>query len=49
MLKVGLTGNLGSGKSLIAKIFSILKVPVYKADDVSKTFLTDKIVKEKNT
>jgi dephospho-CoA kinase len=47
MLKVGLTGNLGSGKSLIAKIFSILTIPVYNADDVSKRFLADKIVKEK--
>ena len=47
MLKVALTGNLGSGKSLIAKIFRILKVPVYNADEVSKTFLTDKIVREK--
>ena len=47
MLIVGLTGNLGSGKSLIAKIFSILKVPVYNADDVSKSFLTEKIVQEK--
>jgi dephospho-CoA kinase len=47
MFIVGLTGNLGSGKSLIAKIFRILAVPVYNADDVSKTFLTDKIVREK--
>lgn len=47
MLKVGLTGNLGSGKSLIAKIFRILTIPVYNADDVSKTFLTDTIVQEK--
>ena len=47
MLKVGLTGNLGSGKSVVAKIFSILTIPVYYADDVSKTFLSDKIVQEK--
>jgi dephospho-CoA kinase len=47
MLKVGLTGNLGSGKSLVAKIFRILKVPVYNADDISKSFLSDDIVQEK--
>jgi dephospho-CoA kinase len=47
MLKVGLTGNLGSGKSLVAKIFHILTVPVYHADDVSKSFLNDKNVQEK--
>jgi dephospho-CoA kinase len=47
MLKVGLTGNLGSGKSLIAKIFRILSVPIYNADDISKSFLSDKIVQDK--
>lgn len=47
MLKVGLTGNLGSGKSLVAKIFSILKVPVYNADEVSRTFLSEKTIQEK--
>jgi len=47
MLKVGLTGNLGSGKSLITRIFSILTVPVYEADNVSKSFLKDKIVQKK--
>jgi dephospho-CoA kinase len=47
MLKVGLTGNLGSGKSLIAKIFNILLIPVYNADNASKSFLKDRIVQEK--
>jgi dephospho-CoA kinase len=46
MLKVGLTGNLGSGKSLIAKIFRILNVPVYDADTYSKSFLSEKVVQE---
>jgi len=46
MLKVGLTGNLGSGKSLVAKIYRILKVPVYNADEVSKTFLSEKPIQE---
>lgn len=47
MLKVGLTGNLGSGKSLVAEIFRILKVPVYNADEVSRTFLSEQTVQEK--
>ena len=47
MLKVGLTGNLGSGKSLIARIFHILTIPVYNADDVSKGFLSNKVVQNK--
>ncbi|HUX84122.1 MAG TPA: dephospho-CoA kinase [Chitinophagaceae bacterium] len=32
MLKVGITGGIGSGKSTVCRIFSILGVPVYHAD-----------------
>lgn len=41
MIIVGLTGNIGSGKSTIAGIFSILNVPVYHADQESKKFLDE--------
>jgi len=33
MLKVGLTGGIGSGKTTVARIFESLGVPVYYADD----------------
>ena len=33
MKKVGITGGIGSGKSLVARIFSCLGVPVYNADN----------------
>lgn len=36
ILKVGLTGGIGSGKSTVAKIFELLNVPVYYADAASK-------------
>jgi dephospho-CoA kinase len=41
MLIVGLTGNIGSGKTLIAGIFKSLGIPVYFADTESKKFLED--------
>lgn len=39
MLKVGITGGIGSGKSTVARIFSLLGVPVYYADDAAKTIM----------
>jgi dephospho-CoA kinase len=41
MKLVGLTGNIGSGKSVIAKIFETLGVPVYNADARAKVILSD--------
>ncbi|MCF8364665.1 MAG: dephospho-CoA kinase [Bacteroidales bacterium] len=39
MLKVGLTGNIGSGKSMVARIFETLQVPVFYADQEAKKIL----------
>ncbi len=39
MLKVGLTGSIGSGKSTIAKAFTILGIPVYFSDIEAKKIL----------
>ena len=36
MLKVGITGGIGSGKSTVAKVFEVLGIPVYYADDAAK-------------
>lgn len=38
-LKIGVTGNIGSGKSTICKIFELLNVPVYYADDRAKQLM----------
>lgn len=39
MLHIGLTGNIGSGKTTVARIFKILGIPVYHADQEAKKFL----------
>ena len=39
MLKIGLTGGIGSGKSTVAKVFETLGIPVYKADDEAKRLM----------
>jgi dephospho-CoA kinase len=39
MIKVGITGGIGSGKSLICQVFSKLGVPVYIADEAAKTLM----------
>ena len=39
MLKVGLTGGIGSGKTTVAKIFEVLGVPVYYADIEAKKLM----------
>lgn len=36
MIKVGLTGNLGGGKTFVSKIFETKGVPVYNCDNRSK-------------
>ncbi len=39
MITVGLTGGIGSGKSLIGEIFKRLGIPVFHADDEAKIIL----------
>ena len=40
MLKIGITGNIGSGKTTVSKVFEILGVPVFYADDAAKKVMT---------
>ncbi len=40
MIKVGITGGIGSGKTTVCKIFEVLGVPVYYADDRAKELIT---------
>lgn len=41
MLNVGLTGGIGSGKSTIAKVFEVLGIPVYYADERAKEIMNE--------
>lgn len=40
-LQIGITGGIGSGKSLITHIFKVLNVPVYDADSRGKWLLAN--------
>ena len=45
---IGLTGGIGSGKSMVAKVFANMRVPVFDADAAAKNIMnTSKVIKEK--
>ena len=46
MLKIGLTGNIGSGKTWVCKVFEALGIPVFYADLEARTVLNSPIVIE---
>ncbi len=41
MMRVGLTGGIGSGKSVVARILRVLEVPVFDADIEGKRLLSE--------
>lgn len=46
MLRIGITGGIGSGKSTVARIFNVLGIPVYDADSAAKRLMAeDEILK----
>jgi len=46
-LKIGLTGGIGSGKSVVAKIFQALQIPIFNSDLRARTILeTDPVVQK---
>ncbi len=48
MLKIGITGGIGSGKSTVCKMFEIIGIPVFYADTESKKILYgDENIKQK--
>lgn len=48
MIKIGITGGIGSGKSVIASLLSLYDIPVFVADTESKMLTaTSPIIREK--
>lgn len=41
MLRIGLTGGIGSGKSTVAQVFETLGIPVYYADSSAKKLMNE--------
>ncbi len=41
MLRVGITGGIGSGKTTVARIFEVLGIPVYYADTAAKRLMNE--------
>ncbi|MCI7286305.1 MAG: dephospho-CoA kinase [Parabacteroides sp.] len=48
MIKIGITGGIGSGKSVVAQLLSVHRIPVYIADDESKKLTnTSPVIRER--
>ncbi len=48
MLKVGLTGGIGSGKTTVARIFEVMGIPVFYADAEAKKLMEkDSVLRKK--
>ncbi len=45
MLKIGITGNIGSGKTTVSKLFELIGIPVFYADEAAKNIMvTDEVL-----
>lgn len=50
MIKIGITGGIGSGKSIVASLFALYGIPVYIADTESKILTnTSETIRQKLT
>ena len=41
MLKIGITGGIGSGKTTVSGIYKLLGIPVYDADTRAKEIMVE--------
>ncbi len=48
ILRIGLTGGIGSGKSTVAQLFKVMGIPVFDADSTAKNIMNeDEALKKK--
>ena len=47
MYKIGITGSIGTGKTTIANLFAVFKIPIFDADKEIKKILNSEKVKQK--
>ncbi|MEJ7693968.1 dephospho-CoA kinase, partial [Daejeonella sp.] len=47
MMKIGITGGIGSGKTTVCKVFEVLGIPVFYADNAAKSIMhTDVLLRQ---
>ena len=47
MFKIGITGSIGTGKTTIANLFALFRVPVFDADkEIKKILISEKVKQE---
>lgn len=50
MIQLGITGGIGSGKSVVSHLLQIMDIPVYQTDDEAKKItVKDEVVRQKLT
>lgn len=40
-IKLGITGGIGSGKSVVSRLLEVMGIPVYQTDDAAKRLMSD--------
>jgi dephospho-CoA kinase len=47
MKLIGITGGIGSGKSIVCKVFAIMGIPIYEADSRAKALMNNDLALKK--